>query len=284
MRTYIVKLRQWWRVATVLAVLIAAWLQLPVTFCAVRLGMLQLICPVGFIESSLATHTVVFRLLPGVLTVVVLTIVLGRMFCSWTCPARLTGHAVTYLSRRTLPGLSEKVRISWRNTRQRFQKKIKMSWGDGLAMLAGLFAGVAIFEFPAYSIFCPVGILSRNLIELTTHFHLRWDMVFLILPIALSLFFTLGWKCACPVGLMQGILAKPNRTLVPVINYEVCEMCGKCMQNCNFGVSLHKTARDSFACAKCFKCLRDCNKGAIHLKPLALKQEISPIESGKFDN
>ena len=257
---HIVKLRQWWRTMTVVAVLAAAWWKLPVTFCAVRLGILQLICPVGFIESSLATRTVVVRLLPGVLTVVVLAIVLGRMFCSWTCPARLTGHAVTYLSRRTLPGLSEKIKIAWRKTRQRLHKKLKLSWGDGLAMLAGLFAGVAIFEFPAYSIFCPVGILSRNLIELIAHFHLRWDMFFLLLPITLGLFFNLGWKCACPVGLMQGVLAKSNRTFVPVINFEECELCGKCMQNCNFGVSLHRTARNSFACAKCFKCLRDCKK------------------------
>jgi ferredoxin-type protein NapH len=180
--------------------------------------------------------------------------------------------------------VAERVKISWHNTRRIFQKKMKMSWSDGFALLAGLFAGIAFFKFPAYSIFCPVGVLSRNLIELTAHFHLRWDMFFLLLPLALSLFFNLGWKCACPVGLMQGVLAKPNRTLTPVINFEACELCGKCMQNCNFGVSLHKTARDSFACVKCFKCLRDCNNDAIQLKPLALKQEMSPLASGKFDN
>ena len=281
---HVVKLRQYWRIMTVVAVLAAAWWKLPVTFCAVRLGMLQLICPVGFIESSLATRTVVYRLLPGVLTVVVLTIVLGRMFCSWTCPARLAGHAADNFFRRTLPGAAEKIKISWRKTRQRLQKKLRLSWGDGLAMMAGLFTGVAIFKFPAYSIFCPVGILSRNLVELIVHFHLRWDMFFLLLPITLGLFFNLGWKCACPVGLIQGVLAKPNRTFVPVINFKECELCGKCMQNCNFGVSLHKNARDSFACVKCFKCLRDCNKNAINLKLLALKQEMSPLESGKFDN
>ena len=281
---HIVRLRQWWRIITIIAVLAAAWWKLPVTFCAVRLGILQLICPVGFIESSLATGTVVFRLLPGVLTVAVLAMVLGRMFCSWTCPARLAGCTAEYLSRRTLPKATEKIKISWRNTRQMFQRKMKMSWSDGLALLVGLLAGIAIFEFPAYSIFCPVGVLSRNLIELMAHFHLRWDMFFLLLPIALSLFFNLGWKCACPVGLMQGILAKPNRTFVPVINFEDCELCGKCMQNCHFGVSLHKTARDSFACTKCFKCLRDCNKNAIHLKPMDLKKEMSPFERGQFKN
>jgi ferredoxin-type protein NapH len=281
---HIVKIRQYWRIMTVVAVLAAAWWKMPVTFCAARLGILQLICPVGFIESSLATGTVVYRLLPGVLTVVVLAIALGRMFCSWTCPARLAGHTAEYLSRRTLPGVAEKIKVSWRNARRRFQKKLKLSWSDGLALLGGLFAGIALFEFPAYSIFCPVGILSRNLIELTGHFRLRWDMFFLLLPIAIGLFFNLGWKCACPIGLMQGLLAKPNRTLLPVINFDECELCGKCMQNCNFGVSLHKTARDSFSCSKCFKCLKDCNRGAIHLKPLAFKKEISPIKSGKFDN
>ena len=260
------KLRHYWQRLVVIAVVMAAWWQLPVTFCAVDLGMLRLVCPLGFLECCLSTKTVVTRLLPGFLLITGLVVVLGRAFCAWTCPARMAGKAADYLVSPALRGPTEKARSAVVRFRQRLHDSTKLSWSDGLALTAGLFLGIGLFSFPAYSIFCPVGVLSRNLIELATHFRLRWDLIFLGIPLAAGLLFALGWKCACPAGLILGVLAEGNSTLQPVVQSESCAMCGRCVKNCDFGVSLHKGEYDSFACSKCLKCLRDCERQAVRLK------------------
>lgn len=277
----IVTIRHWWRNLSVLAVLAAVWWKLPVTFCAARLGIVQLICPLGFLEASLATGSLVVRMLPGALMVALWALLFGRAFCTWTCPARLTSRAAEHLSHRMLPGPAQKIRRFWRNARQRIHRSLGLGWGDGLSLMAGLFLGVAIFGFPAYSIFCPVGVLSRNLIEMVAHFNLRWDLLFLLLPLIIGLFFNLGWKCACPVGLIHGVMATPNRTLIPFVTMETCGLCGKCVQNCAFGVSLHKNGHDGFKCAKCFKCLRDCDRDSVDIKLLARRKHVMKSEREK---
>lgn len=267
----IVKIRHWWRGLIILMVLAGAFLKLPITFCAVKIGVIQLICPVGFLEVSLATKSIITNLLPGVILVGVLSIIFGKSFCAWVCPARYAGSMVRQAGQKKMPGISASITSIWHKLQHFMQSKMSLSWKDGLAILAGLFIGITMFGFPAYSIFCPVGILSRNLIELISHFRLRTDLVLLIVPLALSLIFKFGWKCACPMGLIRGLAAKSNKTLIPVVDHDACHGCGKCMDNCSSGVSLHENRYDSFSCSKCLNCLKDCKHGAVSLKIIGRK-------------
>lgn len=262
------KIRSWWRGVVLIAILSAAWLKLPVSFCTVRLGMLQMVCPVGFIESCLSTKSIITGLLPGVLLVGFLTVMTGKSFCAWACPARFAGKLARDLGNKKMPGPARKAHAFFVRFRSNVRSRLNLSWADGLALLSGLFIGILLFEFPAYSIFCPVGVLSRNLIELVAHFRLRFDLLFLMIPLAVGFLFNLGWKCACPTGLIRGLMSKPNRTLLPAVNHDGCHMCGKCMDNCTFGVRLHKNGHDSFACSKCLNCLTDCKHNAVSLKIL----------------
>lgn len=59
------------------------------TFAHVPIGTLCSLCPVGFAEVSLASGSVPWDLLPGVLIVLVIIFLLGRVFCSWICPTSL---------------------------------------------------------------------------------------------------------------------------------------------------------------------------------------------------
>lgn len=262
-----------------LMIIAGAWFKLPVTFCAVKLGVLQLICPVGFLEVCLATKSIVVKLLPGVLLVGILTIIFGKSFCAWVCPARYTGSMIRQIGHKKMPGASSGINNAWSNLQHRIQDKISLSWIDGLALLVGLFIGIAVFGFPAYSIFCPVGIISRNLIELIAHLRLRSDLLLLTVPLALSLIFKFGWKCACPMGLVRGLFAKSNKTLVPVVDEKACFSCGKCMDNCTSGVSLHENQYDSFSCSKCLNCLRDCSQSAVTLKLITSQPQKSVVRT-----
>lgn len=52
-------------------------------------GTLCVLCPVGFAEISLASGSVPWELLPGVVAVLAVVFLLGRVFCSWVCPTSL---------------------------------------------------------------------------------------------------------------------------------------------------------------------------------------------------
>ena len=270
MASVLIHLRKWWGLVVLVGIALAVVLKLPATFCAVQIGYLQLICPVGFIETSIATKSIIVKMLPGVFIVGVLCVFTGRSYCSWICPARYAGNGAKSIALNKMPRVTAAILNVWSRMRNRVQKHIVLTAGDGLAILAGLIIGISLFSFPAYTLFCPVGVLSRNLIELITHLHLRFDLIFLVIPLTLGMAFKTGWKCACPMGLVRGLAATTNKTLQPVIDYNDCILCGKCMQNCAFGVNLHVETFDSFSCSKCLNCLRDCDHSAIELKFLNL--------------
>jgi ferredoxin-type protein NapH len=263
---HLIKLRDWWRSLSIVLIVAAIFFKLPITFCALQLGFVFLICPMGFLEFSLAAKSFAIQLLPGMLIVIASIIIFGRAFCSWLCPSRFFGNMTQTIGHKKIPLIESSIRTRYINLRNHINGKLNLNWRDGMALFAGLMIGIWIFEFPAYTIFCPIGVLSRNLIELGTHFRLRWDLFFLAIPLVVGLFFNLGWKCACPVGLLQGVLATSNRTFQPVIQQDRCAGCGKCVENCGAGVNLHKNEFSSFSCSKCLNCIRDCNKKAVDLK------------------
>ncbi len=65
----------------------------------VVVGTLCMLCPVGFLETSVASGSVPWGLLPGVLILLAVVFLVGRVFCSWLCP---TG-ALKNLFRRQAP-------------------------------------------------------------------------------------------------------------------------------------------------------------------------------------
>lgn len=259
----IIKIRHLLQGTVILFLISAAWFNIPATFCAINIGLFQLICPVGFIEVSFATKSIITSLLPGVLLVILMTLLVGKSFCAWACPSRFAGSLIHHIGNKKIPKATAGIIAFWNKLKNRIQSHVSLTWGDGLALLSGLLIGICLFSFPAYSIICPVGIISRNIIEFITHLRLRMDLSLLAIPLLLSLFFKFGWKCACPLGLVRGKISISNKTLIPVVNPDLCRGCGICMDNCTSGVDLHLKKYDGFACSKCFNCLRDCPHNAI---------------------
>lgn len=74
------------RIGVAAAVLVAIF---ACTFAHVPIGTLCALCPVGFAELSVASGSISWGLLPGVLVVLAAVFLLGRVFCSWVCPTSL---------------------------------------------------------------------------------------------------------------------------------------------------------------------------------------------------
>ena len=96
------------------------------------------------------------------------------------CPASFMGEKVARTIKKRIPS-------SWFKHFNHWIKKIQKhvpqpDYKDALALTCGTFIGIWIFRYPFISIFCPLGVLSRNIIELLTHFRLRYDLFFIVLP------------------------------------------------------------------------------------------------------
>ncbi len=63
--------------------------------CYASIGYFRLICPVGFIELSLATRTINTELIIPFLTITIILFLVGRSFCSWGgCPTSYMGGII----------------------------------------------------------------------------------------------------------------------------------------------------------------------------------------------
>lgn len=53
------------------------------------IGTLCALCPAGFLQIAVASGSVPWALLPGVLIVLLIVLAIGRAFCAWLCPTSL---------------------------------------------------------------------------------------------------------------------------------------------------------------------------------------------------
>ena len=257
-------LRAWVRLAVVVFIIVSVLFGLPVAgVCYLKLGYLQLVCPLGFTEICLASRRFYWDLFPAFLAVLGLVFLGGRLFCSWACPTSFLAAQTVRASRRVLPQRwVDAIDTWWRTLANRGPR---LGFGDAMALLAGALSGILIFGHPFLSAICPVGVVTRNLIALFAHFRLRYDLLLIFLPLGVGLLFARGWKSCCPVGNLRGLVAGVNQTLVPRVDEKACHGCGACVAVCPFGLGPTHYGLDTKLCVKCFECLDKCPQKAIRL-------------------
>ncbi len=246
-------------------IILAALTYWPFTSCNfLKIGYVRFICPLGFLETTIATRTVSWPLAIGFIFILGLIFLLGRFYCSWLCPASYFGNRLSVGSRRVFPQrLVRSVDEKWQRLSSGISSRVVLGRGDALALFIGIGLGVAVFGYPAFCLVCPLGVLSRGLIDLLVHFQLRWESLFLLFPLVVGLFFSYGWRCACPVGIVHGVAAIRNRTWVSVKDKDLCEQCDLCSKACRSGLYPHKDEPlQPFDCTKCFDCVEACPRGA----------------------
>lgn len=220
------------------------------TLAAFGLGMLRFICPVGFLEISLATRSIVWEALPYTLIALGAIFLIGRFPCGWLCPMYKFKH---WLGRvvpiRRLQAASDRL-------------PIHVTWRDGLAVLGGVLAVSAITGYPVYCIVCPIGIISRNLISLGTHLTVHPDILLLpFYPLVLGIF--VDWQRVCPVGNIGGLANQRAPLRTPRPDRDVCVRCHTCTEACPEDIDLWDPDVDMGACTQCLKCTGSCPEGAI---------------------
>jgi len=243
----------------------------------------------GQVEPLLLVPTII-----AILLFVILTVLLGNVFCSWVCPVGTIIDSFDKFVEKYFPKVEAK-----RNKRSQQRKESKNEGHESHlgcplcplhkingflsnGILASALVGSAVFKFPVFCAVCPIGIVSRGMIHFksmmsVTRMWMVWWLELLAVPVVatlLSLREKRYWcKRLCPVGAFLGMVGALNPFIKPRVKEERCIMKG-CPEDCKdsrLDICLFCRLMDDYQCekvcpvdidlanhgslAKCTKCL-----------------------------
>lgn len=243
--------------------------------------------------SGLAKVQLVPAILAGsVVTVgvlVLLTLLLGRVYCSVVCPLGIFQDIVARFRRGK--------RGKYKYYRPRPLLRYTALGVFVLALVLGVAVIPALIEpYSAYgrivtNVWRPLYMLGNNLLagaltSLGSHVFYRVDvfmqsgLAFIIGFITFVVISYLAWRhgrlwcnTICPVGSALGFASKYSLFRV-TIDKSRCNSCGACASRCKSScIDSRARAVDNSRCVVCFNCLEHCHKKALHYVPRTRKSE-----------
>ncbi len=243
---------------------------------AFPVGTLCVLCPVGFSGVAVASGSIPWGLLPGVIAVLAIVFLLGRVFCSWVCPTQLLKNIFGGHKPRGLLGRSGEPAAETAKT-------CATCGSGGSLKTQGIVLGVLlvvsfVVKFPVFCLFCPIGLVFGTLWALNRVFVLLqpgWELIVFPLMLVAELFLFKRWCAAiCPLGFFFGLVAKARAKLGfgvrPKADCATCiapEGCKTCSTVCpeNIDVSANDDAVVLDQCSLCGDCTENCPTKSIKL-------------------
>ena len=172
-----------------------------------------LICPVGGLQTLLTSQAAASYILPTLVALLLFLLpifILGNVFCSWACPVGTLIDSFDKAVSKWLPKIDAKRRQ--RLLRDREKRKIQSTavqhgsavnlmgacpncfvgkvFGDKHVNLANgvlvtSLIGSAIFRFPIFCTFCPIGVITRGMFHLKAWTYLTNTMMPIILELTI---------------------------------------------------------------------------------------------------
>ena len=234
-----------------------------------------------------------------VITLVLLTLIFGRIYCSVICPLGIMQDG-----------------ISWQGSKRkknRFRYSPAMSWlrygvlalfvvalVAGAGSLVALLAPYSSYGRIVSNLFAPLYQWGNNLLA---YFAERADSyafysvdvwmksfsTFAIAAITFIALIILSWKngrtycnTICPVGTILGFFARYS-WLKPVIDTDKCVNCNLCERNCKAAcINIKEHQIDYSRCVSCMNCIEKCPKDAIHYTHHSKKQALPTDSRRRF--
>lgn len=229
--------------------------------------------PLALLGHVVATGSLHWPLLAGVLTPVLLAVIAGRIFCGWVCPVNtileLNGKLRRWLERRIV----RRRLPDWRpSPRLRY-----------LLLAAGILIA-AISGIGVFALMLPYNALARDwhLIVYQTGF--GFGVLFLMVLLVAELFVAprLWCRSLCPTGLVLGLLGRKRLFGIARKPARTClSGCSLCVTACPAGV-IPKDEINTEECLMCNECVAQCPKDVLGIgiaanAPRAAKARLGPL-------
>ena len=233
------------------------------------------------------------QLLPAVLALnvgiiialIVLTLVLGRVYCSVICPLGVMQDVFGRLGR-----LGKRKKFRYRFSKAKTVLRLALlavmivAVALGIGQVVALLAPYSSFGRIVQSFLSPLWALGNNLLAGVAEKHesyafyqtdvwIRSVPTMIVAATMLVVIGVLAWRngrtwcnTVCPVGTVLGYLARFS-LLKPVIDSSRCNKCGLCERQCKAACINSKTHEIDYSrCVACMDCLGACHKSAISYK------------------
>lgn len=206
-------------------------------------GLNEVIAGVMHFQFSPSLIKTVLHLSAGavfsLIIITLLTVLLGRIYCSFLCPLGILQDVIGFISRR-------------RNKPEKDNKVLRY-------IIAGIAFGLFLFGWNlGFLLLDPYSNFGR----IFSTFSIGSVIPFVIFT-ALVL-----WKkrifCTsiCPAGTLLGLISRFS--LYSMRINDNCVSCGKCVSACPSGcIDLESKSIDNERCIRCMNCLSSCNVGGI---------------------
>ncbi|MFQ6035690.1 MAG: 4Fe-4S binding protein [Sedimentisphaerales bacterium] len=225
--------------------------------------------PLVAVGTILTTHTLYWPLLWALVTII-LTIIVGRFFCSWVCPLGSLHHYVGFLGRRKKK-TSQKIQLN------KYRKAQNIKYFTLVVFLA-------MAAFPSLAATLQTGLLDP-ISFITRSFNLMlvpiadksaqrfyegaWLIFAIFLTVVLLNLVIPRFYCRfiCPLGALFGII---DRFAIWRIGKKPteCVNCRLCERDCEGGCEPAGNIRIS-ECVLCFNCLDGCQHEVIGYQTIA---------------
>lgn len=191
----------------------------------------------------------------SMMLIFVLTMLFGRVYCSFLCPLGICQDAV-YGIRSSLKGKKHRNRQHYRKAHTTLR----------LAILAAFIVTAALGHGAIAYLIEPYSIFGRTLSLATTKALIPGLIsAATLLTICIWAWYSGRSWCntICPVGTILGVFSKRS-LFKPVIDHDSCVSCGLCEKNCRASAIDVKNGKIDYSkCVACFDCLSVCNKGSM---------------------
>ena len=257
-------LRRYWQVAFLLFFL---FLVLATTSLYIRgydvEWFLQL-DPLVALTTLLASHRL-HHALVWALPLIVLTLFLGRFFCSWVCPMGVLHQAIGWLfrKRRPLDRIKQNAPRASRRTKY---------------VILAVFLGMAVMGSTQIGVLDPIASTWRGLsvsvipAASNTAFglyqgerHFQWGLLVTIVffgALALNIVYPRFYcRVLCPLGALLGIFSKFSLFRIAK-DPSKCNDCGVCGADCHGAADPQGTVLAT-ECMVCLNCTTSCKRGGI---------------------
>ena len=258
---------------------------------------------VQFLPALLAVNIGVVALL------VLLTLLVGRVYCSVICPLGVFQDIVSWINGRR------------KKKKYRFSYSPEVKWlryGVFVLFIIALIAGVSSFvallaPYSSYgriatNLFAPVYRWGNNLLAYfaeradsyafyETGVWLKSLPTFLIAAVTFVVLIVLAWRngrtycnTICPVGTVLGFFSRFS-LFRPVIDTEKCKNCSLCSRGCKAACIDYKNHHIDYSrCVACMDCIDTCKHDALRLEyrwkktnKTATDKPAQTVTSGQID-